>query len=110
MDVTVDDVLDAIEKNGLEQLFGHFFSDGKVDYNHKIGMKKIIKACAIGQASINLDINPFALIGGLNDAVPNLGKRIVMMNDNRKKSFKEIATYYRRALTKEQRAKVVFIK
>jgi hypothetical protein len=97
--VTVRDIVDAIEKNGLQQVTGEyvlFNADGKP-----------AGVCALGQASVNLSIDYnslFAAMEGIRSPKRemNLSDYIIYLNDNRKDSFAEIArkvrTYFYSAL------------
>jgi hypothetical protein len=112
-EITIDDVLDAIEKNGLEQTFGSFFKTEGEDYvNNPPKSGKIIGACALGQAALNLGVNNFSLTDTLNLALPNtrLGQRIIKMNDHKKRSFAHIANYYRTRLSKKDRSTKILVR
>jgi len=90
-EVTVSDILDAIERNGLPKAKGEYF--------HRDTSEKIVGACALGQAAFNLDISPSDLDSKLTyikeDDVDeyryNLSSYIVDLNDNGNYSFEEIA-------------------
>lgn len=57
---TYAEFIDAVERNGFEQAFGSYFVD---DFSDELDLDdlpeyKIGAACAIGQAAINLGVNP----------------------------------------------------
>jgi hypothetical protein len=89
--ITVADVFDAIEKNGLPKTKEVYYD---FSYPNK-GKDSIKSACALGQAGYNLDISPHTLYYRLNDIVPGLGARITYLNDNTRYGFKRIANILR---------------
>jgi hypothetical protein len=83
--VTVADILDAMEKNGFKQSresWITFNKDGSVQ-----------KACALGQAVINLEVD----LSAFQAAILSWGLRdnVIELNDHKKLSCKEIAVLMR---------------
>ena len=98
-EITLGQVLDAIEQNGLEQITGSYFrySNGSTYFNNGAAP---IGACAIGQGAINLHVDADALVGALDKLIKvnqngGLGNSIIRANDSKGWTFKEIATHYR---------------
>lgn len=91
--VTLGQVADAIEANGLEQYTGWYFDS----------MTTPSQACAIGMGAINLSIDAASLEKKLNLFFPfvddkttyPLGAYITRLNDDDKLTFKEIADFIR---------------
>lgn len=100
--VTGQDVLDAMEKNGLPQSKlngfwpGFFNSINEDDYI----LKKPAVACIWGQAAINLSVNPFRLYGAFTeqkkldtldglDYWNNVASRIGKFNDDYATTYEE---------------------
>lgn len=85
--VKVGTVIKAIRKNGLPKSKGSYY--GRDSQN------KIISACAIGQAAINLRLSAPGLDGALSIVFTptylSLRSRIVKLNDDSNRSFKEMA-------------------
>lgn len=104
--VTLGDVIEAIEKNGLPQITSRFFDRAFDNKTQMYG--PIIAACAMGQAVVNLGVedNLFsafryhdpALYQWASDkeyTLATLGGRISFLNDTRKLSYKQIAEQLR---------------
>jgi len=91
----LSDVIDAIEKNGLPKKVGGYY-----DIDHS---GKPIAACAMGQAAINLKVNPFSLASRTCVFRSSIGSdisypfdaRVFKLNDTTNLSFKEIADVLR---------------
>lgn len=93
--VTLAQIADAIEKNGLPQSKRSYFKslDG-LGFNQPSRFRgPITGACAVGQAAINLGVVPDFFASNRND--PRVIDEIILLNDNEGKSFKEIADYLR---------------
>ena len=97
--LTLGQILDAIEQNGLPQTRdGWFFKGynplfGRIrDQNVSADLLTITEACALGQAAINLGVSPVFTV---DDAPIDVFDEIVNMNDNSKMTFAEIARYFR---------------
>lgn len=72
--LTIQDVIDAMEKNGLPMHQGDYF-----DIN---GEGEVVAACIWGQAGYNLKVEPSALHSAVSNAIPrSLTGNIVRMND-----------------------------
>lgn len=89
--ITVADVADAIEENGIPQIVGHF--------THSVD-GEVIGACAIGQAAINLGVHPKSLQYELDKLFNKgdyraLGGQIISWNDSNRYSYKVIANKIR---------------
>ena len=98
-EVTVEEVLDAMEKNGYRQAYGRYFeySDHDVD-------KPVIAACAMGQAAINLGVRAESLDNFLSKFIVDswsMNSYIVEQNDVHHLSPKAIAGLIRTWLAKE---------
>lgn len=102
--VTVAEFIDAIEQDGLEQAFNSYFiaeggdksiyvmkgSIGK--YEEEIFIEyKVGAACAVGQAAINLGLDPESLV-----ASSGFLAYIFKLNDTLKMPLKEIANKARK--------------
>lgn len=96
IEITVNDIIDAIEKNGITPSRGSYFR-----YDEG---QKIIAACALGQAAYNLKVTPTSLHASLSE-INDLGDKIVTYNDGmavdkngdyRYHTYKEIVAYVRR--------------
>jgi hypothetical protein len=93
--LTVRQLLDAIEKNGLPQERGTFVRTS----NTFEGWSSVLGACAIGQAALNLGVDWYDLESGFAE-VKTKGRRLLInsiigRNDSHGWSYKEIAEYYR---------------
>lgn len=108
--LTLQIIIDAIRKNGLQQAYGRFF---------ELKNTKIIKACALGQAAINIDPeNPkgVEIQLALNDIGRyldlqldvSLGNYVVDLNDVDKLSFAKIADKLESLIPVESRNKTLF--
>lgn len=89
--LTVRDVVEAIEKNGYQQISGMYVGN----------LNGQLAGCAIGQAAINLGVDADSLSDALSyverkrkDLNP-LDAYIIWLNDKRGKSTKEIAAAVR---------------
>jgi hypothetical protein len=85
---TIADVIDAIEQNGLTQIYGDFVVTDREG--------KLVGACAVGQAAVNLKIDFQMLVHKLDYFTSKkrnlpLGTYIVRLNDSEHNSFSEIA-------------------
>ena len=95
---TVQEVIDAIRKDGWKKAYGAYWKDSNGDYLgdedfdfETIDRSNIDSACALGQAALNLDVNPIYLETALN-SIPiklsgyeyetSLGVDITRLNDN----------------------------
>jgi len=93
--ISVGDILDAMERNGYPQIDNFFvkYEDGKV-----------LGACAIGQAGLNLNILPIEVYMFLNKAYndeefnTDLGDLIAADNDNLVFPVDEVARNWRNKL------------
>lgn len=85
--VTVEDILAALERNGIPKIQGHYFEyvDGHI--TDAVYEKKVVAACAVGQIAINLGVDP----EDLNIQFVGLLDDIVSTNDTSMLSFQEIA-------------------
>lgn len=88
--VKIGTIIKAIRKNGLPKSRGSYYRRDPENGN------KIISACAIGQAAINLRVSAPDLDGGLCSVFNptnflSLRSRIVKLNDNSNYSFQEMA-------------------
>lgn len=84
----VSDVLDAMEKDGYKKATGTFFRNRKranIDWDAR---SNVVYACAIGQAALNLNIDPNTLQLALG---PKLGPEIVSLNDESSRTVRSIA-------------------
>lgn len=117
----VQDVIDAIRENGLPQIRNYYFKDAKGTTNYKVDVPT--GACAVGQAAINLDIQPEGGIGGASilDSALNvvtlpfyhsygLGYYIRHLNDDAKETFAGIADNLETVLSSEQKQTVLTLK
>lgn len=88
MSLTLKEIADYIEQNGLPQTregeYIVYGSDGPIE------------ACAIGMAAINADVTPFEIDMALNKGVYGLSSVVVDLNDLAGWSFKKIADYIRK--------------
>lgn len=100
---TVQDVINAIRKDGYAQAFGEL-----VEYDSE---GNILEACAVGQAALNLDINPDDLMTQLDDMelhpngkdselseISTLSGLIIHYNDSKKYPLSKIADLLERKL------------
>lgn len=66
-EITVKDLVEAIRKDGYEQAFGHYIvyknKDGYASSYPSFGYE-ITAACALGQAGLNLNVEPMKLQRG----------------------------------------------
>jgi hypothetical protein len=79
--VTLATVARAIRKNGWAQVTGEFV---------KKQNGKVVGACALGQAGLNLGVDGNNLVGALNE-FDNLGEAIIEWNDQNKWTLAQIA-------------------
>jgi hypothetical protein len=79
--LTVGDIIDAIEKNGYPQGFGHY-----VQKNEYTGA--VESACALGQGMLNLGIGQRRITNALGG---DIASRIISLNDSHHLPLKEIA-------------------
>lgn len=107
MEITVQDVIDAIRKNGLPQAYGTYIKYADDDPDQK----NPLAACAIGQAALNLKIGPIGLSLRLRevefDREFTLRDYIIQLNDKRKLNFDKIANHLERKLSKDIREQVI---
>lgn len=81
--VTLATVARAIRKNGWKQVTGEFI---------KKENGKVVGACALGQAALNLGVEGNDLLEALNDFDENeLGAQIIEWNDTNKWTLAQIA-------------------
>lgn len=96
-EITVDEVFDAIEKDGLPKLLGSFYRWEKGE---------IVAGCAFGQAAINLGgISAASLQSGLATISRVAAGKIIYLNDNTPSSLPEIAETMRKHYSKRFRAR-----
>jgi hypothetical protein len=121
MDITVQELADAIRKNGFEQTFSGSWivpKDGEKHHPVEFGAnlfdippEDVDSACAIGQAALNLKVRPNAIASAIDNAggsreedwyrdyVEKHGSlefrstTIIQMNDDQHKSCAEIADH-----------------
>jgi hypothetical protein len=82
---TVKDVTNAIRKNGLPKIKGQWLSYEENSPWRPIG------GCALGQASLNLNVPANHLQIKLSTIVPELVNDIVELNDRTDKTLPQIA-------------------
>lgn len=93
MEVTVREVIDAIEKNGYPQGFGRL-----IRFNEN---SELEGACAIGQAAINLGVDEMVLYRELSYLIHkkfSVKAMIVSLNDTERYPLPAIATTLRTTL------------
>lgn len=105
--VTLRQVLEAIQKNGLPKIQKQYFM-----YNDTDG--KANGACAIGQAAINLNVSPASLRREFADLVigddyTDIMAQIVYDNDNTDMTFEELANKYLSTLSEKDLNEVVVL-
>lgn len=100
MQITIDELANAIEKNGLPKAVGSFFRASK--RGHALNLDEedvqIGAACAVGQACINLGITTNFFAGrelSIQD-VQNLRSYIFHLNDEKYMSLPNIAKALRK--------------
>lgn len=108
---TIGELFDAIEKNGVEKIVGHFFATEQVDSAEsytdtpKTFTGKIVGACAFGQAFLNLGVTPIRYgsawdwpeIDFDEQSLRNaISMEITNLNDSTDMPFKEIADHLRK--------------
>jgi hypothetical protein len=81
-EITLGDLVDAIEQNGLAKHQGSYFA-------HTNG--KLSGGCAFGQAAFNLGVRPSSLRMETADISENLQSLIIRLNDGTDLSLPEIA-------------------
>lgn len=88
--ITVNQLLDAIEKNGYDQYFGDIFSDPTV-YNETEGRFEAYRgsACALGQGILNLGFYTLSA-DRLTGIVPKIWEAIMTKNDIEEKDIPTI--------------------
>lgn len=88
-EISLADLLDAIEANGFEQSFGELIT-GEIVYNPDTGYDRetVKSACALGQAMVNLGLYQ---ISAESEDLVNVIKAIMYKNDKEHKSLKLIA-------------------
>jgi hypothetical protein len=119
--VTVQEVIDAIRQNGLKKAKLHYWRtrSGKAlitgyptNYD-EIDRTHIGAGCAIGQAALNLDVNPQYLYRSLNTirvaSGRGLGLQIVELNDATTMPLPRIADKLELGLSDEQKQKILEI-
>jgi hypothetical protein len=83
--ITVDDLIDAIEQNGLPKTKNQYFS-------RQYGTSgKITGGCAFGQAALNLGVRPISLDTQTAILSGELRDMIIELNDLTTQSLPEIA-------------------
>lgn len=102
---TIQEVIDAIRKNGYPQTTGTMVSRGG---------KKILGACAIGQAGLNLKVDPYRLADGLNDSPcvikgDKIDTHIMRLNDELYYTLTAIADDLESKLLPEEREKTISV-
>lgn len=98
---TLNDVLDAMEKNGYKKIKGEFIEykeEISSDYPFPQLTDKVIGACAIGQAALNLNKDPYDVDGIVSGYLTNIGpgafaiwQAIMVDNDRSNKRIRTIA-------------------
>lgn len=107
--VSLGEILDAIEQNGLPQAHGTFWRFAKREDGKKypIGSTNYVPmdveaACAIGQGALNLGCDYNHLVTVLAQVRMSKGRRldtgIIRGNDTNKWSLQRIARFYRGVL------------
>lgn len=101
--ITLRQIAQAIRQNGIKQARnGAYinlesqngsFTDHMGSLFFSREENEIASACAMGQAGINLQINPEKIHFALDERFDYLGQNIMTMNDEEEMSFEEIATY-----------------
>ena len=89
---TLGNVIDAIEKNGYEQITGKFIINDPILKLGKIKIGSKTKACAFGQAALNLRIRHQDLWMRIASTyeIRMFPSRVVELNDHLKLSIPEI--------------------
>jgi hypothetical protein len=90
---TLNDFIDAIEKNGLKKIQGQYI---KYDDTPIVP----IAGCALGQAAINLGVDYASLDGRIDTISHRLRQMIVDLNDETELSLPEIAYAVRQHYTR----------
>lgn len=91
----VSDVLDAMEKDGYKKARGTFFRSAKREEISWNDRNQVVYACAIGQAALNLNIDPALLQHHLG---LKLSESIIDLNDDSGRSVRSIAKYLKKEL------------
>jgi hypothetical protein len=88
-DFTIDQLIDAIEKNGLEKIQRNYL---RYDNNGNIS-----GGCAFGQAAVNLGVySPVVLHESVGSEFDSFANRVVQLNDYTSFSLPEIAEKLRK--------------
>lgn len=98
--VTIQDVIDAAEKNGLEWIKGEYlkFNDDGVP----------VAGCALGQIAYNLECAPIQLHNALNKATVSdfLGSAIISENDRYAGTYEDAVKGIRTLLDQHKSKKI----
>jgi hypothetical protein len=94
-EITVDDFLDAIEKNGLT----------KLQYSYVDDIKTITAGCAFGQAAVNLDVDPSSLRLNISNISFILMSGVINDNDHTEMTLPEIARKWREKYSEKFRSR-----
>ena len=104
--VTLSQVVEAMEENGYPQGYRHLLKDSRESTLDSYKGQKIVAACAIGQAGLNLGVGLLALAGALHNiklrtnSKESLFDFIVELNDIKEFPVKEIAVKTRKQYNK----------
>lgn len=103
--VTINQLLDAIQKNGYEQSFGRLYGDGDPVWNEETKQWEEFNgsACAMGQALLNLGYN--SLTG--HGKVVSVWHAIMYKNDIERKPLDIIVAEIRQEFTDDLDEKFV---
>lgn len=83
----VREITAAIRKNGYPKIQGSYFSREAADIHTRLADRKVLGACAVGQASLNLNVSASNLDAGLrgitatDSMCKSLASRIIRLND-----------------------------
>lgn len=91
-EITLRELIDAMEKNGWKKARGTFFRNAKRHSINSDFVKRdqVVYACAIGQAALNLGVTP-PMIGFSGDTLGKIAKK----NDTTGMTVPEIAQWAR---------------
>lgn len=100
-DITVDEFIDAMEKNGLEKIRGSYYREG---------VDGIYAGCAFGQAAINLGVAPHDLRGSMRFISEVAARDIIHQNDYSDATLPEIAQGLRKRYSERFRKRVMHVR
>lgn len=110
-EITLGELADAIEKNGLPKFTGSFYDIEEIGPEAPHQPAYIVAACAFGQAAINLDVSAPDLFNNVNElmyaeSVGNspegdffIGDYVVRENDHSTQTLPEIAAKLREKIS-----------